>query len=156
MHCSAFLGGRLKSTPKVILWYFFVWFGLISSYFGPLNTENITWVQNGLIWFRLLSCMHVVTPCYISLTFWNIFLPSSAGDIKHLLTLNSYQFQLEQTQRTGLKPKSSHHLLANSSELIRCWWGGAGCYGWGSLLFKEICSNKYVQRNMFKEIWQRK
>ena len=71
MHCSAFWGGRLKSTPKVIFWYFFVWFGLISSYLGPLNTENITWVQNGLIWFRPLSCTHDVTPWHIPVA--NIF-----------------------------------------------------------------------------------
>ena len=48
---------------------FFVWFGLISSYLGPLNTENITWIQNGVIWFRPTSCTHFatfqhITPCY--------------------------------------------------------------------------------------------
>ena len=52
-------------TPKVIFWFFFVWFFLISSYQGPLNTENITWVQNGLIWFCPLSCTHDVTPWHI-------------------------------------------------------------------------------------------
>ena len=65
VHCSAFWGGRLKSTPKVIFWYFFVWFGLISSYLGPLNTENITWVQNGLIWFRPISCKQFASSWHI-------------------------------------------------------------------------------------------
>ena len=49
---------------------FFVWFGLVSSYLGPLNTENITWIQNGLIWFRPISCKHVASSWHIAV-YWS-------------------------------------------------------------------------------------
>ena len=41
--------------------FVFVWFGLISSYLGPLNTENITWNKMGVIWFRQISFWDIAT-----------------------------------------------------------------------------------------------
>ena len=38
-----------------------VWFGLILSNLGPMNTENITWIQNGVNGFRNLLCTHFAT-----------------------------------------------------------------------------------------------
>ena len=54
-----------------VFWAFlhlYVWFGLISSYLGPLNTENITWIQDGVIWFRPTSCTHFATFQHICYT----------------------------------------------------------------------------------------
>ena len=91
---------------------FFVWFGLISSYLGPLNTENITWIQNGVNWFRPISCSHFATPQHIYIgvhTHLKLDLKSDniyIGEHKHLnklaafskLGANCFWWRLEESE----------------------------------------------------------
>ena len=55
---------------------------------------------------------------YISLTFLKCISPQCCWWYQTFIDSQFDQFQLEETQRTGLEPKSSH-LTANSLELIK-------------------------------------
>ena len=95
----------------------FVWFGPISSYLVPLNTENTTWIWNGVIWFFDFVQFHVRISRHL-----NISVSQTISTTKALL-LEQCHWEMANVLYAIKAWKSKGNLDKNISSLQSTLWG---------------------------------